>query len=120
MQAALVPVWAQVADEELVRHSRAVRFEQGRLTVQVDGPVWAHRLRIEQANLLVRLRDALGEPVREMVVRIVPGETVIMRPRVKVIRELSSNSRALIDSVASGVNDEALRKALRRLAGHSD
>jgi hypothetical protein len=114
----LSPLWAQAVGADLARHSTAVGFEQGRLTVHVDGPVWAHRLRSEQRELMRRMQEVLPGPVHEIAVRVVPTEPVPPRTQFTVMREMAPRSRELIDAVAGEIGDDALRKALRRLAGH--
>jgi hypothetical protein len=116
----LAPLWTRAVGAELARHSTAVGFERGKLSIHVDGPVWAHRLRSEQHALMKRMHELLPEPVREIAIRVVPREPVPPRAEVTVMRDLAPRSRELIDAVAGEIEDDALRQALRRLAGHDD
>ncbi|MEJ2107443.1 MAG: DUF721 domain-containing protein [Acidiferrobacteraceae bacterium] len=119
-QEALRPAWDRSVSPELARHSSPLKLEQGRLTVQADGPIWAHRLRTEGGKLLQRLQAEMAEPVSELAVRVVPPEVELIPSRASVMRELSVHSRLLIDDVAVNIGDEDLRRALRRLARATD
>jgi hypothetical protein len=119
-QEVLQPGWRRAVSPELARHCSPLTLEQGRLTVQVDSPVWAHRLRTEGGSLLPRLQAEMTERVSELAVRVVPPDVELKPSRTSVMRELSADSRLLIDDVAVGIEDEDLRKALRRLARSTD
>jgi len=59
--AALAPVWRQAVGELAARHTKPVRLERGTLLVKCDGPAWREVLTQEEAAVVRRLREALGE-----------------------------------------------------------
>lgn len=93
----------------------------GRVTILVDSPVWASRIRF----LTPALADALASSVpgivpdriRIRVHRTPPGETTGRRPGPSETRTLSTASRSLIRATADHIDNPDLARALRRLAG---
>jgi predicted nucleic acid-binding Zn ribbon protein len=53
--------WPQVVGERLARRTRATRWREGRLWVEVDGSVWMHELSVLKRDLVRRLNEHLGE-----------------------------------------------------------
>lgn len=59
--------WADAVGETVAAHARPVAIRDGALVVAVDDPAWAGQLRWLGNDILLRLREALGEPVAERV-----------------------------------------------------
>jgi predicted nucleic acid-binding Zn ribbon protein len=55
--------WAAFVGAATAQHARPVSLDGGCLLVVVDEPGWATRFRYEQADLLRRFEDELGEGV---------------------------------------------------------
>ena len=55
--------WRQVVGDELDRHCRPERFEDGVLTVRADSSAWAAQVRLLGPTVLRRLAEDLGEGV---------------------------------------------------------
>ena len=59
--------WARVVGPRIAGHSRAVRYQQGILEVEVDGSAWMHELSVLKRQLIRTLNRELGEgAVREL------------------------------------------------------
>lgn len=61
----VVDRWPEVVGESVASHATPVAVRNGALIVEVDDPAWATQLRWLGADLLARLRDAVGGPVAE-------------------------------------------------------
>ena len=55
--------WAALVGAGTAEHARPVSLDAGCLLIVVDEPGWATRFRYEQASLLERFADELGEGV---------------------------------------------------------
>jgi predicted nucleic acid-binding Zn ribbon protein len=65
--------WNSIAGARIARHSRAVAFRDGVLTVEVEGSAWMHELGFLRRELVSKTNRHLGSDiVRE--VRLVPAQ----------------------------------------------
>lgn len=55
--------WAELAGPRLARHSRAVGFRDGTLTVEVEGSAWMHELGFLKQELVRKVNQHLGSDV---------------------------------------------------------
>ncbi|MEO5989363.1 MAG: DUF721 domain-containing protein [Candidatus Eisenbacteria bacterium] len=55
--------WAELAGPRLARHSRAVGFRDGTLTVEVEGSAWMHELGFLKRELVRKVNQHLGSDV---------------------------------------------------------
>ena len=68
-----VTEWPSVAGARIARHSHAVSFREGILTVEVEGSAWMHELAFLRRELVRKTNRHLGSDiVRE--VRLVPAQ----------------------------------------------
>jgi len=58
-----VSEWPAIAGERVARHSRAVSYRDGTLTVEVEGSAWMHELGFLRATLVCKLNQHLRAPV---------------------------------------------------------
>jgi len=66
--------WPDLVGEQVAAHAKPVRLRHGALSIAVDDPVWATQITWLEADLLVRLRAALGDGVVERLeVRVKPA-----------------------------------------------
>ena len=49
--------WAEVAGEEIARHSEAIAIENGVLQVRCESTAWATQLRLMRSDLVTRILD---------------------------------------------------------------
>jgi predicted nucleic acid-binding Zn ribbon protein len=69
--------WPAIAGARIARHTRALSFRDGALTVEVEGSAWMHELGFLKPDLVRNLNRHLGvDVVRD--VRFTPAGT---RPR---------------------------------------
>ena len=62
-----VEEWPGVVGPRIASRSRAVRFQDGVLLVEVDGSAWMHELGFLKRDILKRLGERLGaKAVREL------------------------------------------------------
>ena len=54
-----VELWNDIVGESIARHSQAVRFRDGQLTVEVESSAWVQELSYLKADIQRRLNDAL-------------------------------------------------------------
>ena len=67
-----VTEWARVVGPRIADHSRAVRFQQGILEVEVYGSAWMQELSILKQKLIVTLNRELGASTVREVRYVVP------------------------------------------------
>lgn len=103
---------------EIGRHCRVANLRAGMLVIQVDSPAWATRLRYQGPALVRQLQRRGHSEVQEVRIQVAPEAG----PRVPAQRRprLSSASGELLQQTADAVEGDALRAALRRLAGRAD
>jgi hypothetical protein len=106
----------QQLPSDLASHCRAAVPDGDRLTLYVDSPAWASRLRYLVPELESRLRSG-RRAVRQVRVRVLAVATDALPnlPERKAKR-LSEENRRMVLKVAEGLSEPSLRAALRRLA----
>lgn len=116
-QQALEQVWVEAAGQPLATHVRPLRYTDGCLILRAESPVWASKLRHQPQRIISALRrHAIFHELIGLQVRVMPPEQAAAPRRTgHVVRKLSMQTQALLDSVAEHMPDEALRDALRRL-----
>jgi predicted nucleic acid-binding Zn ribbon protein len=66
----VVSRWPDIVGPEIARHSRAVRFADGILTVVVEKDVWRQELEMQLESILEKVRaSAGGRAVRKIVLK---------------------------------------------------
>ncbi len=64
-------VWAQAVGDAAVKHAKPIDIKEGILVVHVDSSSWLHKLTMEKAGILARIKNELGEgPVKDIKLRI--------------------------------------------------
>lgn len=62
--------WEKIVGAEVASHTRPIRFDFGRLYVEVDSPVWRNELSFEKERILERIKEAVeGIEIEEIVFR---------------------------------------------------
>ena len=73
-----VAEWPHAVGAQIARRSRAVRFQDGVLWVEVDGSVWLHQLTVLKRDLLRKISERMGsDAVRDL--RFINGRGGIQR-----------------------------------------
>lgn len=96
-------------------HCLGADLEQGVLTLFLDSGAWTTALRYRHRDLTAAVQDALKLPCHTLKLKVLPDPQPGVPPR-PALRELSPDTRKLLESTAAGVDDAELAKALRRLA----
>lgn len=89
----------------------------GLLIVFADSAAWATQLRYLQQDILLAGNEVLGNSARRLQFKVLPPTPVAGNPPGP---GLSKNTRRLLNGAASGVADEELAAALRRLSDAGD
>lgn len=55
--------WARAIGQENLRHAKPVELRDGILIVHVDSSSWIHKLSMEKAKILVKMKDEAGDGV---------------------------------------------------------
>ena len=102
--------------EPLRSHVQVANVEGDRLVIQCDSPVWSARVRL----LVPRLLEAVNrEPTRHRIrlIQVIsrPGQRGGFPPSRHRAR-ISEQTRRLLENVAAGIENPALRRTLLRLA----
>ncbi|MDD5072220.1 MAG: DUF721 domain-containing protein [Candidatus Omnitrophica bacterium] len=67
-------IWMKAAGEVAVKHAKPIDIKEGVLVVHVDSSSWLHKLTMEKAGILAKIKSELGDgPVKDIKLRI--GET---------------------------------------------
>ena len=69
--------WAELSGPRLARHSRAVGFRDGTLTVEVEGSAWMHELGYLKHDLIKAVNRELGTDRVRDVRFVVPRKGVL-------------------------------------------
>jgi hypothetical protein len=114
----IVAAWSSTVDAPLAQHVTPARYHDGCLSLRADSPVWASKIRHQQADIVARLRN--NPALRQLTLLKVQIEPLqISRPRAApkpVVRYPSKGTVTLLEQVASDITDPGLRAALQRLA----
>jgi len=63
-----VSLWEGIAGEKIAHHTRAVRFQQGALIIEVDNASWMNELLYMKQELLEEINKHLERPVIKAIV----------------------------------------------------
>ena len=117
----IVRAWPEAVGDQIARNAWPARLARDRtLHVATSSSAWAFELAQLEPKLLDRLEEALGE-VAPAGLRFAPGklperssEEADSRPRRG--REPTAEERELAAALASGIEDENLRKVVAKAA----
>jgi hypothetical protein len=129
-----VELWPKVVGEAIAVHARAEGVREDTLLVVTDSPVWSHQLQLLAAELLAKLRDAVGPecPVRQIRFRsgtpwrspwsrspdeaaagLDAAAATVERAGRPQLRPPLPGDRRMIEEAAAAAGDEAIVAALR-------
>lgn len=91
-------------------------FKNNDLTLVTPTGALATRIRYRQRNIMAALRRS-GLDIKSLQIKVQPGE--FEEPIPDIERHLSEQSAGQITELANSIEDEALKKALNRLARHA-
>ena len=57
----LITIWCELVGNDVARHARVRGLRDGQCTIEVDGPVWATRVRYLVGDLRRRANERRGE-----------------------------------------------------------
>ena len=63
-------IWPEVVGEKIAKVTHPLRFDNGKLFVQVKTPSWRNELVFHKAHILEELNKQIGEPVVDDIVLI--------------------------------------------------
>jgi hypothetical protein len=117
----IVRAWPAAVGEQIARNAWPARLSRdGTLHVAASSSTWAFELAQLEPKLLDHLQNALGEAA-PTALRFAPGK--LPEPsgedfdsRSKPVREPTNEERELAAAVASGIEDESLRKIVAKAA----
>jgi hypothetical protein len=120
----IVRAWPSVMGEQIARNAWPARLTRdGKLHVATASSAWAFELAQLEPKLLARLGDALGD-VTPTGLRFAPGKL----PELSVedgagaseaVRAPTAEEHELAAAMASGIEDESLRKIVAKAAAAS-
>ena len=120
----IVRAWPSVMGEQISRNAWPARISRdGKLHVATSSSAWAFELAQLEPKLLARLGEALGgDPPAGL--RFAPGK--LPEPSAgdgegaaKAVRAPTAEERELAVAIASGIEDESLRKIVAKAAAAS-
>lgn len=106
----------KIVDHFVDDHCAVASFKNNDLTLITATGALATRIRYRQRNIISALRRA-GLEVNNLKIKVQPGE--FQEPQPVVERHLSQQSADQITDVAESIEDNALKKALKRLTRHA-
>ncbi len=89
----------------------------GTVVVLADTAAWAAQLRYLQDDVLAACREQLGERIQRVQFKVLPPEPLAGKPPAP---DISKSTRHLLQGTASGIADNELAAALRRLSEPRD
>ena len=117
----IVRAWPAAVGEQIARNAWPARLARDRtLHVATSSSAWAFELAQLEPKLLERLEEALGEAA-PAALRFAPGKlpersSEELESRPKRGREPTAEERELAVALASGIEDENLRKVVAKAA----
>ena len=100
---------------ELAPHCLGADLKDGCLTLFMDSGVWTTALRYQHQALLDAVQKSLREPCTRLQLKVLPDPLPGVPPK-PAPRELSADTRRLLESTADGLDDAAVAASLKRLA----
>ena len=111
----------KVLDPSLAPHCRVGRFAPPQLTVVVDSPAWASRLRFQSNGLIRQLNKKFKEfngissiETKIYPVRLPRRESPVIR------RQISPAAAESLTQMANSIEEPSLKRALLRLASRTN
>jgi hypothetical protein len=120
----IVRAWPAVMGEQIARNAWPARISRdGTLHVATASSAWAFELSQLEPKLLERLTEALGKDTPAGL-RFAPGKLPELSVEdgtgaAKEVREPTAEERELAAAIASGIEDETLRKVVAKAAAAS-
>jgi hypothetical protein len=120
----IVRAWPAVMGEQIARNAWPARLARdGKLHVATASSAWAFELAQLESKLLERLRETLGDATPTGL-RFAPGKLPELSPEdgagaSKAVREPTAEEHELAAALASGIEDESLRKIVAKAAAAS-
>ncbi len=66
----ILSLWAETVGPSIAEQAENVRFENGKLVMNVKNPAWRHEIHMKRFSIAKKLNDEVGEKIiREIVVR---------------------------------------------------
>jgi len=116
----ITSAWTAAVGEPLAAHVHPIRYSAGRLILRASSAVWVSKVRHIHDTLIQKLRThPLFRELIGLEIRATPQDRRLRQERLRVTRNLSPETRRLLESVADDTADPALSEALRRLARHT-
>lgn len=101
---------------EAAGHLTGCALRADALVVFADSAGWASQLRYLESAILKAARSACGPGVQRVSIKVLPVPASAGKPPAP---ELTENSRRLLEQTASGIRDNDLAEALRRLSSNA-
>ena len=120
----IVRAWPRVMGEQIARNAWPARISRdGKLHVATSSSAWAFELAQLEPKLLERLGEVLGAAVPAGL-RFAPGKLPERSADddagpAHAVREPTAEERELAAALASGIEDESLRKVVAKAAAAS-
>jgi len=117
----IVRAWPEAVGEQIASNAWPARMSRdGTLHVSTASSTWAFELQQLEPKLLARLGDAVGK-VAPKGLRFAPGKLPEpsaddLRTAREPMREPTPEERELATALASGIEDESLRKIVAKAA----
>ncbi len=102
-------------DPETASHCLGADLKDGILTLFMDSGAWTTTLRYQNQSILAAVEAAAKQPCRTLKLKVLPDPKPGVAPKPPP-RDLTAETRQLLESTASGVDDPDLAGSLRRLA----
>lgn len=113
----IVAAWTQAVGPVLAEQVRPIRYTEGKLLLRASSPVWVSKVRHLHETLTQELRQQpLFRELRGLEVRAAPRQSAKKENRSSAARELSTDTRQLLNAISNEIADPDLRAALARLA----
>jgi len=117
----LTQIFRSYLDTDLAPHCYIGNIEGSALTIMVDGPGWATKLRFLAPDLLRNLTQGyqIFSGITQIKVKVL---TNMGEPTVTVIHagpQMNQENGRGIETLARGIDDPELQKALQKLARHA-
>ena len=99
-------------------HVQLAYINGSKLHVIADSPAWATKLRFMSSHIIPTLKKNIQyfQYVKELSITTRPINTRVEKRKTFASRHISSEAKNCLENMASGLENEKLQQALRRLA----
>lgn len=112
----------QSLDHSLAEHVYVATFKHGLLTLIIDSPAWATRLRYMQPTIIADMKKyAISSEIAQLKIKVRPADHIKAKkaPRPKHKLTISPASAEIMHEALNAISDPSLKASLAKIIRHA-